>query len=201
MDIMRSIHLPAVLVVDDDEGVLTLIRDILQLEKYAVKTACSTGEACALLQKERFSLVILDWVYRNGRKTPNDEPFGTSVVRTCKALESPVPVLAMSGDGLIDAERDSISSGADDFIAKPLSTPDLIKRVSLLANREDDTDWFTHLTEADIQPLDEMERRYVSRVVEILDNNISHAARKLCAHRHTISNILERQRLQSEGTS
>ncbi len=79
-----------ILVVDDEEAVLSLMVAALQTQGYAVRGAGGCDEAAELLKKERFDLLLTDM------NMPRQD--GLQLIEETKALKPTMPVIAMSAD-------------------------------------------------------------------------------------------------------
>ena len=115
-----------VVVADDEEDILTLLRVVLGGAGCDVLTAGDGAEAVRLAQEHRPDLVVLDVAMprMDGREA-------TAAIRRSAAIAG-VPVLLISAS-TSDAARDlAISAGADAFIAKPFSARVLVDRVRAL---------------------------------------------------------------------
>jgi two-component system, NtrC family, nitrogen regulation response regulator NtrX len=102
-----------VLVVDDEEGLRSLLSNILTGEGHTVLTADDGEEGLRLFERERFDLAILDvWLPEKG---------GIDVLEEIKSDGNDVPVIMISGHGTIDLAVKAVKLGAFDFLQKPLS--------------------------------------------------------------------------------
>ncbi len=187
-----------ILIVDDEQSILDILTQFLTSKNFLVTQALSSTEAYALLEHEVFSMVLLDWKL-NGRG--GGEHLAMGVLRKCRELYPNLPITVISGERCIDVASDAIRNGADAFIAKPFSLDVLDSHINMWIDRMDviSNQLYPH-NEKDILPLEEVQRRYVLRAVELLGNNISRAAEKLKIHRHTASSIIATKQLpDSQG--
>ncbi|NLK08773.1 MAG: response regulator transcription factor [Firmicutes bacterium] len=109
-----------ILVVDDEQAILELIKFNLKREDWQVVTALDGDEAMRLFKLEKPDLVILDIMM------PLKD--GWAVCREIREV-STVPIIMLTAK---EAEADKIKGlemGADDYITKPFSPKELIARV------------------------------------------------------------------------
>lgn len=123
-----------ILVVDDHESVLMLLKDCLEEENYAVETARDGEEALAKISKKAPDLVIVDMMM------PKMNGYELS-----KALKSNrdtrlIPVIMLTGLYDFDAKIKAIDIGVDDFLGKPFNRTELITRVRSLIKTKYFTD-------------------------------------------------------------
>lgn len=116
-----------VLVVEDDPGILRTVSDNLRFEKYEVITAVDGETAYALQQQEQPDLLVLDLML--------PRMSGLELCRRLRAEDVQVPVLVLTARGE-EAERvHGLDMGADDYVTKPFSVPELMARVRALLRR------------------------------------------------------------------
>lgn len=102
-----------ILVVDDEEGIRSSLRGILEDESYSVTLAVDGLDALASLQKDLPDLVLLDiWM-------PGID--GLETLGKIKEFYPDLAVVMISGHGTIETAVKSTKLGAFDFIEKPLS--------------------------------------------------------------------------------
>lgn len=107
-----------ILVIDDEDVILQLFRDILTRINYEVKTATSGKEGIKLFEDERFDLIITDI------KMPGIS--GIDIIRHVRENNNEVPIIVVTGHGTIDIAIDSLKLGSQGFILKPF-TPEEIE--------------------------------------------------------------------------
>ena len=101
------------LIADDEENILELLRRALGGAHVAVTTAETAKEAAALLEKKRFDILLTDICM----ETPTA---GIELARTVRKKFPKTDVLVMTGFGNIDHTINTLKLGAFDFILKPL---------------------------------------------------------------------------------
>ncbi|HTX71847.1 MAG TPA: sigma-54 dependent transcriptional regulator [Rectinemataceae bacterium] len=107
-----------ILVVDDEPGIRTTVRDILEDEGHRVLLAEDAIVGLELLEQERPDMVVLDvWLPRMGGLEALAE-----IRRRCPDIE----IVVVSGHGTIDMAVRALKLGAFDFIEKPLSMDRLL---------------------------------------------------------------------------
>ncbi|MFC0214599.1 response regulator transcription factor [Paenibacillus chartarius] len=115
-----------VLVVDDDESIVELLRDFLEYEGFQVKTADGAGQALTLFRESPIHCIVLD-IMMPGIN-------GFELCRTIRA-ESDVPILFLSArSDDVDKIR-GLTLGGDDYIVKNASPGEIIARVKAVLRR------------------------------------------------------------------
>ena len=108
-----------ILVVDDDQGVVTLLRDIFEDVGFAVHTATTVADAQTLLAgAPGFDIVLADVRLPDGS--------GETVCQAAQGLG--IPCVLMSGHPDVILQH---AQGPDDFLAKPFKIHDLLRAVLL----------------------------------------------------------------------
>ncbi|MGZ4335558.1 MAG: response regulator transcription factor, partial [Gaiellaceae bacterium] len=117
----------AILVVDDDAPIRRMLDRALRAEGYTVETASDGGGALAAVERATPDLVVLD-VAMEGLD-------GLAVCRRIRAKGLALPVLLLTArDGVPDRVA-GLDAGADDYLAKPFATDELLARVRALLRR------------------------------------------------------------------
>ena len=115
-----------ILVVDDDDGIRTLVKKYLNENNFLVTTANSAEDAAKKIQLIKFDLIILD-IMMPGKS-------GLDFIQEHKKnLETPVILLTAKGD---TKERvKGLEVGADDYLPKPFEPRELILRIKNILNK------------------------------------------------------------------
>src|SRR3954468_16907621 len=115
-----------ILMVDDDPSISGLIAEILEGEGYEVETVGTGAEAEAAIERVRPDLVILDIML----------PDADGLMLCNRLLQQwPAPIIMLSGSRRESDRILSLRLGADDFIAKPFDTLELVARVQAVLRR------------------------------------------------------------------
>jgi len=111
-----------ILVVDDENDIRELVREILSEEGYVVETAGNAAEARAACARQAPDLVLLDiWM-------PDTD--GISLLREWQQSQAlTAPVVMMSGHGTVETAVEATRLGAVDYVEKPLSLAKLLRTV------------------------------------------------------------------------
>ena len=118
-----------VLVVEDDETIVTMLEYNLKASGFEVVTAVSAEEGELILSEQLVDLIILDWMLPD---MSGIELCGR-LRRTGKMPRVPIIMLTARGE---EADRiRGFSNGADDYVVKPVSVPELMARAKALLRR------------------------------------------------------------------
>jgi DNA-binding response OmpR family regulator len=116
-----------ILVVEDDPAILRGLADNLVFESHEVLTATDGETACSLIREKKPDLIILDLML--------PRLSGYEVCRQVRrdGVTTPIVMLTARGD---EADRVlGLDLGADDYVTKPFSVPELMARVRALLRR------------------------------------------------------------------
>jgi len=118
-----------IMIVEDEEPLTLLLRYNLEAEGYAVDTAARGDEAEVKLKEAAPDLVVLDWMLP-----------GMSGIELCRRLRARaeterLPIIMLTARGEESERIRGLSTGADDYIVKPFSVPELLARIRALLRR------------------------------------------------------------------
>jgi two-component system alkaline phosphatase synthesis response regulator PhoP len=116
-----------ILIVDDDPDIAEIIAFALGKDRHHCTTVHGGANALALLEREKFDLVILDLMM------PRVD--GYEVCRRLRARDTGTPIIMLTAK---DGEADKVQGldlGADDYVTKPFSPRELLARVRALGRR------------------------------------------------------------------
>lgn len=118
-----------ILVVEDEEAIQVLLSYNLNAEGFAVRQAASAEDALMLVAEETPNLIVLDWMLP-----------GISGVELCRMLRTKsetrsVPIIMLTARGEEFDRVRGLASGADDYVVKPFSVPELVARIKSVLRR------------------------------------------------------------------
>ena len=117
---------PRVLVVDDQAPNRKLLADLLSTQGYAIETAQSGDEALKKIEREAPDLVLLDVVM------PGMNGYEVCRRLRAEAATSMLPIVMVTALDPSEERIKGLQAGADDFLTKPINTPELLARVKSL---------------------------------------------------------------------
>jgi two-component system phosphate regulon response regulator PhoB len=118
-----------ILIVEDEEPLTLLLRYNLEAEGYEVETSARGDEAEIRLKESLPDLLVLDWMLP-----------GISGIELCRRLRARaeterMPIIMLTARGEETERVRGLSTGADDYIVKPFSVPELLARIRSLLRR------------------------------------------------------------------
>jgi two-component system, OmpR family, phosphate regulon response regulator PhoB len=118
-----------VLIVEDEAPLAEMLRYNLEAEGFRVSHAESGEEAEIMVAEERPDLVLLDWMLPQ-----------VSGIELCRRLRTKpetraIPIVMLTARGEEGDRIRGLSTGADDYVVKPFSLPELMARVKAILRR------------------------------------------------------------------
>ena len=118
-----------ILIVEDEEDVVELLRYNLQAEGFRVVTALTGDEAVERVRDGVPDLILLDWMLP-----------GLSGIELCRRWRTRdetarTPIIMITARGEEEERVRGLATGADDYVVKPFSIPELLARVNALLRR------------------------------------------------------------------
>ena len=120
-----------ILVVDDDDGIRSLVKKFLNENNYLVTTANSAEDASDKIKIIKFDLIVLDIMMpgKNGLEFIEENK---------KNLDTPIILLTAKGEA---KERiEGLEIGADDYLPKPFEPKELILRIKNILDKTQKTE-------------------------------------------------------------
>lgn len=121
-----------ILVADDDQKLLKMVRRTLIYEGFEVVTATTGHEAIDRLQTETPDLIILDWMM--------PQLDGLEMLKQVRAAGDNIPILMLTARDAVEDRVKGLDRGADDYLVKPFAPSELLARLRALLRRSKITD-------------------------------------------------------------
>ena len=147
-------------IVEDEEPIITLIKYNLEKEGYKVFFSENGNDGIKGIKNSLPDLVLLDWMLPD-----------FSGVEICKNLKKDskfknIPIIMLTAKGEEEDKIKGLNSGADDYITKPFSFPELLARVKALLRRSKPS-VVADIIEFEDLKIDRMTRRVYRKKKEI----------------------------------
>ena len=115
-----------ILVVDDDEGIRSLVKQYLNENKYLVTTADSAEDAKEKVDVIKFDLIILDIMMpgKNGLEFIEEQKHKLDT-----------PIILLTAKGQTNERVEGLEIGADDYLPKPFEPKELILRIKNILDK------------------------------------------------------------------
>ncbi len=133
------------MVVEDEEALALLLRYNLESEGFEVETITRGDEAEIRLSETAPDLLLIDWMLP-----------GLSGIELCRRLRlrpetQRLPVIMLTARGEESERIRGLSTGADDYVVKPFSVPELMARVKAMLRRSNPESLASRLAAGDIE--------------------------------------------------
>jgi two-component system response regulator MprA len=115
-----------ILIIEDDEEILRVLKRVLTYEGYIVDTALTGKAGLTLASEQRPDLVVLDWML------PSMD--GLEVCRRLQKLGNQ-PILMLTAKDTTQDRVKGLDAGADDYVIKPFEIEELLARIRALLRR------------------------------------------------------------------
>ncbi len=115
-----------ILVVEDDAAIREVLRALLQAERFRLVEAATAERAEIEARAHKPDLLLVDLGLPDGD--------GLTVIRRVRSW-SPVPIIVLSARTLEEQKIAALDAGADDYVTKPFSAPELLARVRAALRR------------------------------------------------------------------
>ena len=118
-----------VLVIDDEESIIDLIKLGLKYEGFEVVAASEGEEGIAAAQRTNPVFIILDWMLPD-----------MDGLEVCRLLRSnpttrDIPILLLTAKDEVGNRVEGLNTGADDYLTKPFSFEELVARIRAILRR------------------------------------------------------------------
>lgn len=141
-----------VMVIEDEEALALMLKYNLEKEDYDVVVESRGNKALAEIEKHHPSVILLDWMLPE-----------ISGVDICKLIRSKpdiknIPVIMLTAKGEEEDKVKGLTAGADDYVTKPFSVPELMARVKTQLRRAPEPAGIKELVFEDIR-MDMVEKK------------------------------------------
>jgi DNA-binding response OmpR family regulator len=117
---------PSILCIEDEADVSSLVSHLLTREGYRVETAATGREALAKIARGHPTLILLDLML------PDIDGFALCEILRHNRATATIPIMLLSGWASPESRHVGLELGALDYVVKPFSPRDLVKRVKRL---------------------------------------------------------------------
>jgi two-component system, OmpR family, phosphate regulon response regulator PhoB len=118
-----------IMIVEDEADLVLMLRYNLEAEGFQVVTAASGDEAVSRMRETLPDLILLDWMLPGLS--------GIELCRRWRAREESanIPIIMLTARGEEEERVRGLATGADDYVVKPFSIPELMARINALLRR------------------------------------------------------------------
>ncbi|GCD10077.1 response regulator transcription factor [Clostridium tagluense] len=116
-----------ILLIDDEEGILNLVRMNLELEGFEVVTSATGNIGIKKFQDEKPDLVLLDLMLPDLN--------GYEVMKRMQQINREIPIILLTAKGQLNDKLLGLQLGADDYITKPFDSREIILRIRVILRR------------------------------------------------------------------
>lgn len=116
-----------ILIIEDEYSMRLALTDVLQAQGWRVRVATDGSQGLAMALEESPELIVLDVML------PGLDGF--ALCRELRARGRHMPVLMLTARGHVNDRVTGLDAGADDYLAKPFASAELLARVRALARR------------------------------------------------------------------
>ena len=167
-----------ILVIDDNEAILTALKYCLAGTFERVLTLTSPESVISLLGQEEVNIILLDMNFTLGVNSGQD---GLVWLQAIRKHHPEIPVVLITAYADVSLAVRGLKRGASDFITKPWDNEDLIRKLKDVLDAADD-----------MATLDEVEADHVRRAIDRCHGNLSKAADMLGITRQTLYNKMKK---------
>jgi two-component system response regulator MprA len=116
-----------ILIIEDDEAIVKIIRRTLSYEGYHVEVALDGEAGFEKARDQHPDLVVLDWML------PGMD--GLEVCQRIRAMGNSISILMLTAKDSLQDRVDGLDTGADDYMVKPFEIDELLARIRALLRR------------------------------------------------------------------
>lgn len=112
-----------ILIIEDEIGISTFLKQGLEEENFLVSTANNGIEGLDKVINSKIDLILLDWML--------PKMSGLEVCKAIRAQNNLVPILFLTAKDTVQETIEGLKSGANDYIKKPFSFEELLERIKI----------------------------------------------------------------------
>ena len=167
-----------ILVIDDNEAILTALKYCLASTFDKVMTLTSPESVISLLEQEEVNIILLDMNFTLGVNSGQD---GLVWLQAIRKHHPEIPVVLITAYADVSLAVRGLKRGAADFITKPWDNEELVRKLKDVLEAADE-----------VATLDEVEADHIRRAIDRCHGNLSKAADMLGITRQTLYNKMKR---------
>lgn len=167
-----------ILVIDDNEAILTALKYCLTEAFERVLTMTSPESVISLLEQEEVNIILLDMNFTLGVNSGQD---GLLWLQAIRKHHPEIPVVLITAYADVSLAVRGLKRGAADFITKPWDNDELLRKLKDVLDANDD-----------MATLDELEADHIRRAIDRCHGNLSKAADLLGITRQTLYNKMKK---------
>ena len=119
----------SILIIEDEEPIQILLKYNLEAEGYRVRSSAQGEDVAYLISEERPDLILLDWMLP-----------GISGIEVCRLVRAKpeirdIPIIMLTARSEEAEKVRGLATGADDYLVKPFSIPELLMRIKTILRR------------------------------------------------------------------
>jgi DNA-binding response OmpR family regulator len=112
-----------ILIVEDEIGIVQFLKQGLEEEGYKITCATDGLQGFELIQKEKFDLILLDWML--------PKMTGLELCKAVRLKDNSTPIIFLTAKDTIQETIEGLKAGANDYIKKPFSFDELTERIKI----------------------------------------------------------------------
>lgn len=167
-----------VLIIDDNEAILTALKYCLSGTFERVVTMTSPETVISYLGQEEVNIILLDMNFTLGVNSGQD---GLIWLQAIRKHHPEIPVVLITAYADVQLAVRGLKRGAADFITKPWDNDELVRKLKDVLDLRDE-----------VATLDELEADHIRRTIDRCHGNLSKAAELLGITRQTLYNKMKR---------
>jgi DNA-binding response OmpR family regulator len=112
-----------ILIVEDEVGIVQFLKQGLEEEGYKITCATDGLQGFELIQKEKFDLILLDWML--------PKMTGLELCKAVRLKDNSTPIIFLTAKDTLQETLEGLKAGANDYIKKPFSFDELTERIKI----------------------------------------------------------------------